>query len=245
MSKKKNKLKKTTTAKANHNPSTTGQIVRRSNGGDFVFKADNGDFVDIPQTPLAQRLFDAHEKCVIGFSDESKTSGTIIKNLGKAGDPLPEGLAIAERYGVTFPFPDEAMQQAFLSSKQRVTSDGITDYTSIPFFTIDPTNSKDFDDAIYVEKHDDGSFTLYVGIANVGKYVSAGSPLFKDALSRGNSTYLGEQVYPMLPEDLSNDACSLNEKTNKYATVTTINYSPSGNITSYEIGLGVIIAESD
>ena len=83
-----------------------------------------------------------------------------------------------------------------------------TDLKKLPFVTIDGTDAKDFDDAIYCEESDEGT-VLWVAIADVASYVRVGSMLDKEALKRGNSTYLPGRVLPMLPPLLSNDLCSL------------------------------------
>lgn len=83
------------------------------------------------------------------------------------------------------------------------------DLRHIPLVTIDGADARDFDDAVFAEKTDDGGFHLIVAIADVAHYVKAGSALDKEAYKRGNSTYFPDRVVPMLPEALSNDLCSL------------------------------------
>lgn len=83
------------------------------------------------------------------------------------------------------------------------------DLRSIPLVTIDGADARDFDDAVFAEKLDDGGFHLIVAIADVAHYVRPGSVLDKEAYNRGNSTYFPDRVVPMLPEALSNDLCSL------------------------------------
>lgn len=83
------------------------------------------------------------------------------------------------------------------------------DLRHIPLVTIDGSDARDFDDAVFAEKTDDGGFHLIVAIADVAHYVRHGSALDNEAYKRGNSTYFPDRVVPMLPEALSNDLCSL------------------------------------
>jgi len=89
------------------------------------------------------------------------------------------------------------------------------DVRDIPLVTIDGADARDFDDAVFAEKTDDGGFHIIVAIADVAHYVRPNSNLDKEALRRGNSTYFPDRVVPMLPEALSNDMCSLNPKVDR------------------------------
>lgn len=89
------------------------------------------------------------------------------------------------------------------------------DVRDIPLVTIDGADARDFDDAVFAEKTDEGGFHIIVAIADVSHYVRPNSNLDKEALRRGNSTYFPDRVVPMLPEALSNDMCSLNPKVDR------------------------------
>lgn len=104
---------------------------------------------------------------------------------------------------------------------------GRKDLTDKTFVTIDGATAKDFDDAIFVEKHSFG-FRLFVAIADVSYYVKENSPLDKEAYLRGNSTYLPDLAVPMLPEKLSNGLCSLNPKVFRLAVVAEMDFDIQG-----------------
>ncbi len=106
--------------------------------------------------------------------------------------------------------------------------------------TIDGPDAKDLDDAVNVEKHDDGTFTLGVHIADVSNYVKEGSLLDKEALKRGCSVYLLDAVVPMLPEQLSNGVCSLNQGEDRLTLSMEAHIGAAGEILSYRIFESVI-----
>lgn len=128
-------------------------------------------------------------------------------------------------------FPDEVPEEALA---------GRVDLRKLPFVTIDGEDAKDFDDAVYCEPKSDGSFILYVAIADVSHYVKPHSPLDEEALKRGNSVYFPGRVIPMLPEELSNNLCSLKPEVNRLVLVCKMVINPKGKVTGYEFFEGVI-----
>jgi ribonuclease R len=136
--------------------------------------------------------------------------GDMIEILGTHGDPLTDTKRVIYNHRIPMEFSPETLAEAKQLPKEVLESDfqGRIDLRDKAFITIDGATAKDFDDAIYVEKHARG-FTLWVAIADVSHYVKAGSPLDQDAYERGNSTYFPHFVVPMLPEALSNELCSL------------------------------------
>ena len=113
------------------------------------------------------------------------------------------------------------------------------DYRHLDLITIDGSDSKDLDDAVYVEKVENG-YHLSVHIADVGHYVREGSPLDIDAFKRGTSVYLPDRVLPMLPELLSNDLCSLNPHTDKLALTCAMFINNHGEVVSHSIEESII-----
>lgn len=114
------------------------------------------------------------------------------------------------------------------------------DLRKMPFVTIDGEDAKDFDDAVYCKPTKDGGYCLYVAIADVSHYVKPGSALDTEALNRGNSVYFPERVIPMLPEELSNNLCSLKPKVNRLVLVCEMQINKQGNVTKYDFYDGMI-----
>jgi ribonuclease R len=135
----------------------------------------------------------------------------IVDRLGAADDPgVISRLAIAS-FGIPDEFPEAAIAEAGAAAP--VGPSGRTDLRALPLVTIDGSDARDFDDAVWAEPDTDpanpGGWRLIVAIADVAWYVRPGSALDREALRRGNSVYFPDRVVPMLPEALSNDLCSL------------------------------------
>ncbi|HYG75754.1 MAG TPA: ribonuclease R [Planctomycetota bacterium] len=154
---------------------------------------------------------------LVESKDSHRSSSTptarIVKVFGPAGDPTADIGAIIENFNIKTKFPDEVLQAAEEipdtipeeELAQRV------DYTQPVTFTIDPQDAKDHDDAVAISKEPDGRTTLLVHIADVSYYVPEDSVIDLEARDRATSVYLPGTVYPMLPQKLSNNMCSLKE----------------------------------
>ena len=141
----------------------------------------------------------------------------VIKILGYPGENETEINAIMAEFGLPMEFPDEVEHEAEKLSVT-ITKEEIArrrDFRKAPTFTIDPADAKDFDDALSIEKLDNGNWEVGVHIADVTHYVKPGTILDNEATNRATSIYLVDRVVPMLPEKLSNEACSLNPKEDK------------------------------
>ena len=114
------------------------------------------------------------------------------------------------------------------------------DLRKIPLVTIDGADARDFDDAVFAEKLEDGTFHLIVAIADVAHYVRPGSALDKEAYIRGNSTYFPDRVVPMLPEALSNDMCSLNPNVDRACMAFHLWIDSDGQLTKHKIVRGLM-----
>lgn len=168
--------------------------------------------------------------------------GAITQVLGYPDDPGIEISQIALEFGFKTPFPAE-VQKELLGIKDEVLEEqkaGRRDFTQKTVITIDGDDSKDFDDAVYLEKLDNGNYQLEVYIADVAEYVKEGSPLDLEAFERGTSVYLADRVIPMIPRKLSNGICSLNEGVDRLVLSCLMQIDPKGNLVDYEICEGVI-----
>jgi ribonuclease R len=114
------------------------------------------------------------------------------------------------------------------------------DLRSMPLVTIDGEDARDFDDAVYAEQLQSGSWRLWVAIADVSAYVEPNSPLDKDAQERGTSVYFPSQVIPMLPEALSNGLCSLNPAVDRLCMVCEMVINAEGKTESYQFHQAVM-----
>lgn len=116
---------------------------------------------------------------------------------------------------------------------------GRKDFRNLPFVTIDGSDARDFDDAVYCEPVDKG-FRLYVAIADVAHYVKTGTALNQEAVDRGTSVYFPGEVVPMLPEVLSNGLCSLNPDVDRLCMVCCMDISQNGVIKKHDFFEGII-----
>ena len=108
--------------------------------------------------------------------------------------------------------------------------DDVVDLRDKVFVTIDGKSAKDFDDAVLGEKDEEGNLILYVAIADVGRYIDIGSSLDREAYDRGTSVYFSQKVIPMLPEELSNDLCSLKPNEDRYCLVCKTKIDSEGHL---------------
>ena len=168
--------------------------------------------------------------------------GEIIEVLGPASAPGVDMLSIIRKYHLPTEFPRDVLQQADRISEKIDARqlDGREDLRNEFVVTIDPDDARDFDDAIHVEKIANGGWHLGVHIADVAAYVEPGSALDREARHRGNSVYLPDRVVPMLPEHLSNGACSLNPGVDRLTHSVFIQFDKNGVAKSARFARSVI-----
>ena len=137
----------------------------------------------------------------------------VIARLGDPAAPKAVSLIAIHQHGIPDHFSDAAIAEADAAAAADI--EGREDLRDLPLVTIDPSDARDHDDAVFAEADADpanpGGFVLWVAIADVAHYVRPGSALDREARIRGNSTYFPDRVVPMLPDRLSGDLCSLHE----------------------------------
>ena len=181
-------------------------------------------------------------KITVWPQSSARPFGEIIEVLGFPGTNDVEMLSILYNQGIDPKFPDEVLEEAeYVSIELDEAEIGKRrDFRDVLTFTIDPFDAKDFDDAISYRKLKNGNFELGVHIADVSHYVRPGSKMDAEALKRSNSVYLVDRVIPMLPEQLSNIACSLRPKEDKYSFSAVFEMNESGDVKGEWFGKTVI-----
>lgn len=181
-------------------------------------------------------------KITVWPQSSARPFGEIIEVLGFPGTNDVEMLSILYNQGIDPKFPDEVLEEAEYVSIELDESEIAKrrDFRDVLTFTIDPFDAKDFDDAISYRKLKNGNFELGVHIADVSHYVRPGSKMDAEALKRSNSVYLVDRVIPMLPEQLSNIACSLRPKEDKYSFSAVFEMDESGDVKGEWFGKTVI-----
>lgn len=151
-------------------------------------------------------------------SGDKNPEGEIIEVLGAPGEHETEIHSILAEYGLPYDFPAEVEEEA-KKLDLTIRPEEVAkrrDMRDICTFTIDPKDAKDFDDALSVQKLENGNWEIGVHIADVSHYVVPGTILDDEAYNRATSVYLVDRVVPMLPEILSNEVCSLRPNEDKY-----------------------------
>lgn len=225
----------------------TSQIVglyKKNKGFGFVISDKDNLSSDIYIDEKFSKKAKNNDKVVceiIKYPKNGSPEGRIVEVLGNKNDFNVDVLSIIRSYGLKDNFSKKTKKEAIFIekevdiSKQKDRKDLIDLFT----VTIDGRDSKDFDDAISIEK-DEEDFILYVHIADVSHYVKENSEIDKEAYQRGNSTYLYNIVLPMLPEELSNGICSLNPNENRLALSLKMRINKLGKVVDYKIYKSII-----
>lgn len=171
--------------------------------------------------------------------------GSVIKVLGKPGEHDTEIHAILAEYGLPAEFPvevevyaqkiDTTIKESEIA-KRRDMRDTLT-------FTIDPKDAKDFDDALSFKKLENGNYEIGIHIADVSYYLEEGTILDDEAYQRATSVYLVDRVVPMLPEVLSNFACSLRPNEEKYTFSSVFEINDKSEVVTQWFGRTVILSD--
>lgn len=174
--------------------------------------------------------------------DGKKPEGKIIEILGNINIAGVDMLSIIKEYKLPYEFPKFVIDEARKIEKEISLDEiaGRKDFRNEEIFTIDGEDAKDLDDAVSVTKTKDDTYILSVHIADVSNYVMEGSFLDKEAITRGTSVYMLDRVIPMLPKELSNGICSLNEGKDRLTLSVIMEIDKKGNVISSDITKGVI-----
>ena len=173
---------------------------------------------------------------------EKNAEGKVIEVLGGINEAGVDMLSLIKQYELPYKFPDEVVAEAKAYGDKIDPSDlpRRRDLRDDIIFTIDGEDAKDLDDAIHVEKLENGNYKLDVHIADVSHYVREKTELDKEAYLRGTSIYMLGRVIPMLPRELSNGICSLNAGEDRYTLSCSMEITPKAKIVSSDIYKGVI-----
>ena len=226
----------------------TEQVVGRyheERGVGFVI-ADN---VRISQNIIIpkEQTYDAEEGQIVVtaiIEQPTRRSQPIGKIVEILGDHMGPGMEIdiaLRSHDLPYIWPDDVNKQCKKFKEEVLKKDkkGRVDIRKLPLVTIDGSDTRDFDDAVYCER-DGKNWRLLVAIADVAHYVEVGSPLDQEAWNRGTSIYFPEKVIPMLPEVLSNGLCSLNPHVDRLCMVADIRIDPQGDVISYDFFEGLM-----
>ena len=225
----------------------TTQVVgtfEKSKNFGFVVPDDNklGTDIFVPKSSFGKAK--NHQKVVVKITKYPKkgmkAEGKIIEVLGNIDEAGVDMLSVIKEYGLNNEFSKEVIKEAKTVSQMKISLEGRKDFRKNTIFTIDGEDAKDLDDAVGVKKNKDGAYTLEVHIADVSNYVKEGSKLNEEAIKRGTSVYMMDRVIPMLPKELSNGACSLNENEDRYALSVIISIDKNGNVLDSDIYKSVI-----
>lgn len=170
--------------------------------------------------------------------DERGPSGQVSERIGKGDSPGVDITSIARTFQLPYRFSKRTLRE--VEQLDRTIEPGQrADFRDDFTVTIDGPDAKDFDDAIGISKDGD-DYILRVHIADVAHYVRPNSGIDKDAYQRGNSVYLLDRVIPMLPEQLSNDLCSLRPDEDRYTQTVEMRIDKNGDVLDYELSESII-----
>jgi ribonuclease R len=180
---------------------------------------------------------------LLDWTDEDKLPfAEVITVLGDPGENDVEMHAILAEFGLPYEFPENVLQEAD-KIDITISEDEIArrkDFRGVKTFTIDPTDAKDFDDAISYQQINENTYEVGVHIADVSHYVKPGSILDKEASKRATSVYLVDRVVPMLPEVLSNNVCSLRPDEEKLCMSAVFTLDANGKVRKEWFGRTII-----
>ena len=230
--------------KRNYEP-LVGEVIKI--GKDYFVDPDkkSASKIYIPKDKLNGAV-EGH-KVVVKPLKEGKRVGEIIEIIGHKNDVGVDILSYVYEYNFRPSFPSEVVSELdsipqFLTEEEidKELLVGRKDLRDKEIFTIDGADTKDIDDAISIQKLENGNYLLGVHIADVSYYVKEGSKIDEEAYFRGTSVYLVDRVLPMLPHKLSNGICSLNENEDRFAFSCEMEIDSKGKIVKNSIFPSII-----
>lgn len=173
---------------------------------------------------------------------DKSAEGKIIEIIGYIDQAGVDMMSLIKEYDLPYEFPEPVLKEAKKINQEVDVKDikNRRDLRDQEIFTIDGEDAKDLDDAVNVEKLENGNYQLGVHIADVSHYVKEGSFLDKEAILRGTSVYMLDRVIPMLPVELSNGICSLNAGKDRFAISCVMEINSKGQVVSSDIFKSVI-----
>ena len=175
-------------------------------------------------------------------TERARPVGRIAYILGYPDDPEIEPQIILHKYDLPHRFSSAAVKEAQnlpVKPSPHEYEDRV-DLRGIPTFTIDGENARDFDDAVSIERKEDGGVKLYVSISDVSHYAKEGTSLDEEAYLRGTSVYFPDRAVPMFPPELSNEICCLHPKVDRLTLTVELSYDANGETRSVQFYPSVI-----
>ncbi len=205
---------------------------RKDNRAVFIppegtLNAHEGDFVELE---------------VLKTDRKKRLEARVLKNYGPYAEAISPSFIAIRSHGLLETFSEKADLEALSATIPSL--DNRVDLRHLPLVTIDDEDARDFDDAIYALEDEDASnpqgWIIWVAIADVSHYVTPGSALDDEALERGNSVYFPDQVLPMLPENLSNNVCSLKPQEDRACVAVKMRIDRRGHLLDYNFMRGLM-----
>ena len=229
-----------------HEKNTAVGIFQKSQNFGFVIPDDKKFGTDIYISKKNFGKARNNHKVLVKITkypkDGKKAEGEIIEVLGNVNEAGVDMLSLIKEHRLPYEFPKQVIEEAkrYGNDIEKKEIPSRIDQRGKIIFTIDGEDAKDLDDAVRVEKLDNGNYRLDVHIADVSHYVKEDSLLDREALLRGTSIYMLGRVIPMLPRELSNGICSLNAGQDRLTLSCSMEINSEGQVVSSEIYKGII-----
>jgi ribonuclease R len=245
----------TYTKQGSHHEVTKLEMIKRAktgivgtlakHGNEYTIVPDDERIhvrVSIPEADINNAKLGEKVYIVIKEWNQSYVVGAVNQVLGKPGENNAEMIAFAMEHGFDIHYPEDALHEAESFTEDSIAKEAPNrrDMRMVPTCTIDPEDAKDFDDALSLQIQDDGNYELGIHIADVSFYVTEGSALDREAQERATSVYLVDRTIPMLPEQLSNDLCSLKADVDRLAMSAIFIIQPDGTVLDSWFGRTII-----